>query len=70
MDRLRYSIESTLQYDNRVDMQRSLDCYVFEHRQHLHGAYPSAVGSNGAVARARRRQISWTLTTVQLRHSC
>lgn len=35
MERLRYYIRDTLQFDNALDMQTSLDYRVFEDREHF-----------------------------------
>lgn len=43
MRRLRYYIEETLQFDNALDMQQSLNYRVFEDRDHFDRLHPSAV---------------------------
>jgi hypothetical protein len=43
MDRLRYYIMSTLQFYNALDTQTSLDCRVFEDREHFDKAHPSMI---------------------------
>ena len=43
MERLRYYIKSTLQFDNALDMETSLDYRVFEDRAHFDGAHPSII---------------------------
>jgi hypothetical protein len=43
MDRLCYYIKSTLQFDNALDMQASLDYRVFEDRELFEGAHPFVI---------------------------
>jgi hypothetical protein len=43
MDRVRYYVKSTLQFDSTLDMQRSLDYRVFEDRELFEGAHPSVI---------------------------
>lgn len=43
MERLRYYIRDTLQFDNALDMQTSLDYRVLEDREHFDGAHPSDI---------------------------
>lgn len=58
MRRLRYYIEDTLQFDNALDMQPSLDYQVFEDRERFDMAHPSAVLEHFAqwVATAPQRE--------------
>ena len=43
MESLRYYIRSTLQFDNALDMQTSLDYRVFEDHEHFEGAHPFVI---------------------------
>jgi len=43
MERLRYYMKSTLQFDNALDMQTSLDYWVFDDHGQFDGAHPSTV---------------------------
>lgn len=43
MDRLRYYIRSTLQFDNALDMETSLDFRVFEDPEQFDGAGPFVI---------------------------
>jgi hypothetical protein len=43
MDRLRYYTKSTLQFDNVLEMQTSLDYRVFEDRDLFDGAHPFVI---------------------------
>lgn len=69
MDRLRYYIRSTLQFDNALDLETSLDFRVFEDSKHFDGARPFVIRERAAGG-TRRRQICYALTAVQLLPSC